>query len=268
MFGAIIGDIAGSTYERHNFKFECCHIFEEGSQFTDDTVLTLATADHFIFGDSYSTVYRKFGRNYPHAGYGANFRQWMRSDDPKPYNSWGNGSAMRVSPIGWVSEDLDWVLEEAKRSAEVTHDHPSGIKGAQTVAACVLLARQGVSKSGIQDYVEEKFSYNLHRTLAEIRPGYRFDVSCDGSVPEAIIAFLESSSFEDAIRKAISLGGDSDTIAAISGAIAHAFYGEIPKWMTDHCMGLLDAAQKSIITDFWRKFPPANSEQVVPPNGP
>lgn len=268
MFGAIIGDIAGSTYERHNFKFECCHIFEEGSQFTDDTVLTLATADHFLFGDSYSTAYRRFGRNYPHAGYGANFRQWMRSDAPKPYNSWGNGSAMRVSPIGWVADDLDWVLEEAGRSAEVTHNHPSGIKGAQAVAACIFLARQGVSKSGINDYVEQKFSYNLHRSLAEIRPGYRFDVSCDGSVPEAIIAFLESSNFEDAIRKAISLGGDSDTIAAISGAIAHAFYGEIPQWMTDHCMGLLDVAQNSIITDFWKKYPSTCSAQSEPGNLP
>jgi ADP-ribosyl-[dinitrogen reductase] hydrolase len=139
MFGAIVGDIAGSTYERHNFKFESCQIFAEGSQFTDDTVLTLATADHFIFGGSYADVYRQFGRNYPQAGYGASFREWFRSDNPRPYNSWGNGSAMRASPIGWVADSLEWALDEAKRSAEVTHDHPNGIKGAQAVVAAVKL---------------------------------------------------------------------------------------------------------------------------------
>ena len=256
MFGAIVGDIAGSTFERHNFKFECCHIFEEGSQFTDDTVLTLATEDHFIYGDPYATVYRQYGRNYPNAGYGASFRNWLKSENPEPYNSWGNGSAMRVSPIAWVGNDLDWVLREAESSAEVTHNHPNGIKGAQAVVACVFLARKGASKESIRQHVEEKSGYNLSRTLAEIRPGYMFDVSCDGSVPQAITAFLESSTFEDAIRKAISIGGDSDTIASISGAIAHAFYGEIPVWMTDYCLQALDIAQRHTINDFWAKYPP------------
>jgi ADP-ribosylglycohydrolase len=255
MFGAIVGDIAGSTYERHSFKFECCPIFADGSQFTDDTVLTLATADHFIFGGSYSEVYRQFGRNYPHAGYGGNFRQWMRSADPEPYNSWGNGSAMRASPISWVAEDLGWALEEAARSAEVTHNHPSGIKGAQAVVAAVFLARRGASKDEIRNYVSTTFGYDLQRTVEEIRPRYMFDVSCEGSVPEAIIAFLDSTDFENSIRKAISLGGDSDTIASIAGAIAHAFYGKIPAWMTDYCLGVLDPAQRSIISDFWKRFP-------------
>ena len=195
MFGAIVGDIAGSTYERCNFKFECCPIFAPGSQFTDDTVLTLATADHFIFGGSYEEVYRQFGRNYPNAGYGASFRQWMLSEDPKPYDSWGNGSAMRASPIGWVATDLDWALEEAKRSAEVTHNHPNGIKGAQAVVAAVFLARTGESKESIRSFISDRFAYDLSRTVEQIRPGYIFEVNSEWSVPEAIIAFLEVERF-------------------------------------------------------------------------
>lgn len=260
MFGAIVGDIAGSTYERRNFKSESCPIFAEGSQFTDDTVLTLATADHFISGDSYADVYARFGLNYPRAGYGGSFSRWFYSEDRQPYNSWGNGSAMRASPIGWVAGDIDWALEEAKKSAEVTHDHPDGIKGAQAVVASVFLARQGLSKNEIRNFISDRFNYDLNRTIDEIRPGYRFDVSCEGSVPEAIIAFLESTDFESALRKAISIGGDSDTIACISGAIAHAFYGGIPKWMTDFCFGRLDGAQKSVITDFWERYPQTQSE--------
>jgi ADP-ribosylglycohydrolase len=260
MFGAIVGDIAGSTYERRNFKFESCHLFADGSQFTDDTVLTLATADHFVFGDSYADVYRQFGRNYPYAGYGAGFLQWMRSEDPRPYQSWGNGSAMRVSPIAWVADDLEWAMDEAKRSAEVTHNHPNGIKGAQAVVAAVFLARHGESKESIRRYIADRFHYHLDRTVEEIRPGYMFDVSCEGSVPEAMIAFLDSTDFETAIRKAISLGGDSDTIACISGAIADAFYGGIPQWMTDYCIGVLDPAQRSIISDFWERYPKSNRE--------
>jgi ADP-ribosyl-[dinitrogen reductase] hydrolase len=254
MFGAVVGDIAGSTYERFNFKFESCEIFAEGSRFTDDTVLTLATADHFLFGESYAEVYRRFGRNYPNAGYGATFRQWMLADDPKPYNSWANGSAMRASPIAWVADDLEWALEEAKRSAAVTHDHPNGIKGAQGVVAAVFLARQGESKDAIRQLVGDRFGYNLDRTIEEIRPSYVFDVSCEGSVPEAIIAFLDSTDFESAIRKGISIGGDSDTIACIAGAIAHAFYGEVPQWMVEYCNGVLDVAQRSIMADFWERY--------------
>lgn len=256
MFGAIVGDIAGSTYERSNFKSESCQIFAEGSRFTDDTVLTLATADHFLFKNSYDEVYRQFGKNYPNAGYGASFRKWMLSENSGPYNSWGNGSAMRVSPIAWAINDLSHLLEEAKCSAKVTHNHPNGIKGAQAVAAATFLARTGESKETIRNFISEQFSYDLNRTVDSIRPRYIFDVSCEGSVPEAIIAFLDSSNFEDAIRKAISLGGDSDTIACISGAIAHAFYRTIPQWMVDYSYSVLDVAQKSIIDDFWIRFPP------------
>ena len=255
MFGAIVGDIAGSTYEHSNFKFESCRIFAEGSQFTDDTVLTLATADHFVSGDSYAELYRRYGRNYPNSGFGANFKEWLRSDGQQSYNSWANGSAMRASPIAWVANELEWALEEAARSAEVTHNHPNGIKGAQAVVAATFLARKGESKDLIKRFVGERFGYNLDRTLDEIRPAYVFDVSCEGSVPEAIIAFLESTDFESALRKAISLGGDSDTIACISGAIAQAFYGEIPKWMVDYSTGVLDGAQRSVLADFWARYP-------------
>jgi len=254
MFGAIIGDIAGSTYEHNNDKTEDCEIFRENSRFTDDTVLTLATAYHFISDCSYTEAYKRFGCKYPGAGYGRRFRKWRGSEDPKPYNSWGNGSAMRVSPIAWVAEDLDWVMAEAKRSAEVTHNHPKGIAGAQAVAGAIYLARQGESKDAIRSWVSETFDYDLNRTIEEIRPDYTFDVSCEGSVPESIIAFLESSDFEDSIRKAISIGGDSDTIASIAGAISHAFYGSIPVVMEEYANFVLDDDLKSIITKFWDRY--------------
>ena len=261
IFGAIVGDIAGSTYEVNNYKHEDCEIFREGSRFTDDSVLTLATADKFLYGGSYTDVFQVYGRRYPDAGFGGSFFGWMISEDPQPYNSWGNGSAMRVSPVGWVAEDLQWALDEAANSAAVTHDHPEGIKGAQAVAGLVYLARNGSTKEELRDFAESKIGYDLKQSLAEIRPSYSFDVSCQGSVPQAITAFLESSDFEDSIRKAISLGGDSDTIACITGSIAHAFYGEIPKWMIDYCERALDPALLSINEEFWLRFPPAGSQE-------
>jgi len=232
MFGAIVGDIAGSTFERFNFKFESCPLFPAGSQFTDDTVLTLATAESLVSGCAYGELYRRFGRAYPYAGYGSGFNRWMRSDDTTAYNSSGNGSAMRVSPIAWAAKDLSWALDEAARSAQVTHDHPDGIAGAQAVAAAIFLARNGETKEEIRAEITRLFGYNLNRSLSSIRPSYIFNASCKGSVPEAIIAFLESQDFEDALRKAISLGGDSDTIAST-----------------------LDSDQKSIIRGFWEKYP-------------
>lgn len=251
MLGAVVGDIAGSTYEASNFRFESCEIFRSGSHFTDDTVLTLATADCFVFGDSYTENYRRFGRNYPQAGYGRDFQNWLQSESPRPYNSSGNGAAMRASPIGWVAKDLEWALEEARRCAEITHDHPSGIKGAQALAAAVFLARTEKSKGSLKSYLSNQFGYDLTRRIAQIRPTYYFTASSEATVPEAILAFLESESFEDALRKAISLGGDSDTLASMAGAIAHAFYGEIPGWMIEYCELCLDAAQQSILRDFW-----------------
>lgn len=255
MFGAIVGDIAGSTYEVSNLKDENCEIFRAGSRFTDDTVLTLATAACALAGGSYQDYYRRFGRRYPEAGYGGSFMAWLYSTQPAPYGSWGNGAAMRVSPLGWSAGTLEQALQEARSSAAVTHDHPEGVKGAQAVATAVFLARTGHDKKALRTFICSRFGYNLERRLADIRPGYRFDVSCQGSVPEAIIAFLESTDFEDALRKAISLGGDSDTIACISGAIAHAFYGEIPSWMVDYCDRALDAEQRKVIESFWQHYP-------------
>ena len=255
MFGAIVGDIAGSTYEVSNLKDESCPIFRTGSRFTDDTVLTLATAACLLAGGRYQDYYRRFGRRYPDAGYGGSFMAWLYAERPEPYGSWGNGAAMRVSPLGWSAGTLEQALELARTSAVVTHDHPEGVKGAQAVASAVFLARTGYDKEQLRQFISSHFGYDLDRRLADIRPGYRFDVSCQGSVPEAIIAFLESADFVDAVRKAISLGGDSDTIACISGAIAHAFYGEIPSWMVDYCNRALDRAQREIIDSFWRQYP-------------
>lgn len=270
MLGAIVGDIAGSTYEDDNCKcLDKIQLFANKSRFTDDSVLTIATADFLLrnnkvlangettnTGDddalppwerfqlcSYTQVYREWGHKFPNAGYGPSFRDWLaiaQQQQPKPYNSWGNGSAMRVSPIAWVANDLEWAMEEAKKSAEVTHSHPEGIKGAQAVAAAIFLARTGETKDGIRSFVQQKFGYNLDRSVREIRPHYDFEVSCQKSVPEAIISFLESDNFEEAIRLAISLGGDSDTIACISGSIAHAFYGSIPQYMIAYCREVLD----------------------------
>ena len=229
MFGAMIGDIVGSVYEWHNIKTTDFKLFKPESTFTDDTVLTAATAQALMTDGDYTKAYQDFARRYAGRGYGGNFSRWIWSENPQPYNSWGNGSAMRVSPVGFAFDSVDEVLAEAKRSAEVTHNHSEGIKGAQATALAILLARQGLDKPAIRKEIADRFDYDLSRTLDVIRPGYEFDVSCQGSVPEAIIAFLESEDYEDAIRKAISLGGDSDTIACITGGIAEAFYGGMPE---------------------------------------
>lgn len=233
MLGAIIGDIVGSVYEWNNIKTTGFDFLKADCFFTDDTVLTVATAKTLMNKSSYTETFQDFGRRYEGRGYGGHFAQWLFEPDPQPYNSWGNGSAMRVSPVGYAFNTIDEVLSEAKRSAVVTHNHPEGIKGAQSTALAVLLARQGASKLDIREEITHRFDYDLTRSLAEIRPGYTFDVSCQGSVPEAIIAFLESNDYEDAIRKAISLGGDSDTIACITGGIAEAFYGGVPEGIAD-----------------------------------
>ena len=222
MLGAIAGDVIGSVYEGNPTKSPDFPLFHPLCSFTDDTVMTVATAHAILTGDPYTEAYRAFGRRYPHAGYGSGFRAWLRSEEPRPYNSWGNGSAMRVSPVGLAFNDVETVLREARRSAEVTHNHPEGIKGAQAVALAGFMANTGASKAEIRVEMTQRFGYDLTRRIAEIRPDYAFDVSCQGTVPEALTAFLESTSVEDAIRLAISLGGDSDTLAAIAGGIAHA----------------------------------------------
>jgi ADP-ribosyl-[dinitrogen reductase] hydrolase len=229
MLGAIAGDIIGSVYEAHPIKYTGFPLFSHYASFTDDTVLTVASAYSILENVDYANAFKTFGQKYPHAGYGASFYQWIFSPYSGPYNSWGNGSAMRVSPVGFAFDSIDDVLREAERSAAVTHNHPEGIKGAQATALAVFFARKGESKEYINREISSRFAYNLSRTLDEIRPAYSFDVSCPGSVPESIIAFLESRDFEDAIRKAVSLGGDSDTMACIAGGIAQAFYKEIPE---------------------------------------
>jgi ADP-ribosylglycohydrolase len=228
MLGAIAGDIIGSPYEYTPHKSKTFPLFSETSRFTDDTVLTLAVADAILKAADYGTSIAAFAEQFPDEDYGGMFIQWMLSSEKAPYNSWGNGAAMRVSPVGFAFDSADEVLGEARKSAEVTHDHPEGIKGAQATALAIFRARSGESMESIRAEIQDRFAYDLRRTLDEIRPIYTYDVSCQGTVPEAMIAFLESISFEDALRNAVSLGGDSDTLACITGGIAQAYYGEIP----------------------------------------
>ena len=223
MYGAIIGDIVGSRFESGKCKRKSFSLFRPECRFTDDTVMTLAVARALMTDGDFTASMQRLGRRYPGAGYGGMFLKWLMTVHPKPYGSWGNGSAMRVGPCGMAARSLEEALELAARSAAVSHDHPEGIRGAQAVAAAVYLAKTGSSREDIREYTEAHF-YPLDRTLDEIRPGYGFDSSCRGSVPQAIQAFLESTDFEDAIRNAVSLGGDSDTIAAIAGSIAWPFY--------------------------------------------
>jgi ADP-ribosyl-[dinitrogen reductase] hydrolase len=228
MIGAICGDIVGSRFEfsklRKN-KSEHFDLFTDGCEFTDDTVMTIATADAILNNMSFQDAYLKWGNKYPNLSYGSNFKSWLLSSDPRPYNSYGNGSAMRVGPIGWLYDDLESVMQKADESAQCTHNHDEGLKGAVSVAVCIYLARHQTPKKIIKEFVESFFGYDLSRKLSDIRPNYRFDVTCPGSVPESIICFLESDGFEDSIRKAVSLGGDTDTQACIAGSIAEAFYG-------------------------------------------
>lgn len=242
MIGAIAGDIVGSVYEGRPIKTKDFPLFQSGSDFTDDTVLSVAVADVLLGNGSYAELYKRYFQRYPNRGFGASFYHWARSVQNTPYNSFGNGSAMRISPVGWARDSLEEVLEEAHRSASVTHNHPEGIKGAQATAAAVFLARSGEGRQEIKKYIEATFGYDLHRSLETIRPDYHFDVTCQGSVPESILCFLVSDDYEDAIRNAVSLGGDSDTMACIAGGIAEAFYGGVPE---------------SIRTETWRRLDPA-----------
>jgi ADP-ribosylglycohydrolase len=254
MLGAIAGDIIGSVYEGHNIKRTDFPLFGPWNHFTDDTVLTVAVADAIMTGAPYSEKLREYYRYYPRAGYGGRFRKWAASDDIRPYYSKGNGSAMRVSPVGFAFDTLDEVMEQAKQSAEVTHNHPEGIKGAQATASGIFLARTGRTKREIRDFIETSFGYDLSRTLDEIRPTYGFDESCQGTVPQAMMAFLESENFEDAIRNAISLGGDSDTLACITGGIAQAFYGRVPEFIAQRVLEILDAELRDVALKFMEVY--------------
>lgn len=255
MLGVIAGDVIGSVWERNKVRSLNFPLFLPLSTFTDDTVLTIATAHAILTGSPYDAAYRRFGRRYPNAGYGAGFRRWLVAENAGPYNSWGNGSAMRVAPVGLAFDSLERVLLEAERSAAVTHSHPEGIKGAQAVALAVWMARTGASKQEIRNEVTGRFGYDLTRTVEGIRPGYQFDVSCQGSVPEAIIAFLDADGVEQAIRLAVSLGGDSDTQAAIAGGIAHAFHGLVPEAIATPVVERLPGDLLRVLRQFESAFP-------------
>ena len=254
LLGAIAGDVIGSVYEFCPHRGIDIKLFFSDSKFTDDTVMTVAVAEWLLTGHDLVKTMQKWGRKYPFAGYGQRFMFWLANPNPQPYESWGNGSAMRVSPVGWAFDTLEETLEMAKRSAEVSHNHLEGIKGAQATAACIYLARTGKKKSDIKEYVERTFGYNLSRTCDEIRPEYRYTESCQGSVPESIIAFLESHDYESTIRLAVSLGGDADTMGAIAGSIAEAYYGGIPNHICDEVVKRLPQEMIDTMSGFYSKY--------------
>jgi ADP-ribosylglycohydrolase len=259
MLGAIIGDMIGMPFERSPVKTKDIALFAHGACFTDDTVMSIAVADALLSGASLVDKLKEWYRRHPHVGYGMTFAKWAaHPTDRDPYQSWGNGSAMRVSPVAWVADDLERVLASARMTAAVTHDHPEGIAGAECVAGCILLARQKAGMPDIAAFARRYYGARLDRTLAQIRPGYSFEVSCIGSVPEAITAFLESTSYEDAVRNAVSLGGDSDTQACIAGAIAEAFYGGVPAALRDEAVRRLDEDLLSVLKRFWQTYPVAD----------
>jgi ADP-ribosylglycohydrolase len=254
LIGALAGDIIGSVYEFHNIKTTDFPLFIDRSRYTDDTVMTLAIANKILKESPYERELQHFGRQYPKSGFGTYFKGWIFSDNPKPYNSYGNGAAMRVSPIAYAFNDINEVLSEAKRSAEITHNHPEGIKGAQAIAAAVFMARKGSSKDEIKGYVSQNFNYDLKRSIKDIRANYHFDETCQGSVPESIIAFLESQNFENAIRIAVSIGGDSDTVASITGAISEAFYKDVPEEIKKTVIKLLPDDLLRVLINFSKEY--------------
>lgn len=263
MYGAIFGDIIGSPFEFKSWdKTKDFKLFSDRSRFTDDTVMTFAVAEALLSVGSEASEedikqavvskMQEWGRKYPEAGYGGKFFYWLTENKPKPYGSYGNGSAMRVSAAGWLYNTLERTREVARYTAEVTHNHPEGIKGAEATASCIFLARNGSSKEDIKKYVEREFAYDLNRSLDSIRTSYQPAVSCQETVPEAIIAFLEAEDFEDAVRNAVSLGGDTDTLGAITGSIAEAFYG-IPETLIAECKARIDEGlMTSVLEEFYK----------------
>ena len=261
MYGAILGDIIGSPFEfDRGDKTKEFDLFTKGCDFTDDSVMTIAVGEALLAVGPEATVkeieeavvtnMQDWGKRYPYAGYGGRFRYWLRERNPKPYGSYGNGSAMRVSAAGWLYDSMERTREVARATANVTHNHSEGIKGAEATASAIYMARNESSKEEIKEYIEREFHYNLDRTLDEIRPGYHMDETCQRTVPEAIIAFLESKDFEDAIRNAVSLGGDTDTLGAITGSIAEAFYG-ISDVLIAECRSRID---EGLMTDILDEF--------------
>jgi len=253
MLGAIAGDIIGSVHEFEGRKTKEFPLFVDDSRFTDDTVLSIAVADCLLTGCSYVEAFHTYAKKYPGRGYGLGFYRWIESGSRLPYNSWGNGSAMRVSPVAFAFHTMQEVLDAARESAEGTHNHPEGIRGAQAAALATFLARQRASKKKIREQIETRFGYDLSRTVDMIRPAYAFNESCQDTVPQAITAFLDSTSYEDAIRLAVSLGGDADTLACIAGGMAGAYYG-VPKEIASQALALLDEDLRKMLARFCEKF--------------
>lgn len=250
MIGAIAGDIVGSPYEFIDFKKTEFPLWGPESRFTDDSVLTVATAFSLLTDGDYAENYRIYGRLFPLAGYGGRFAEWLQDQDLGPYGSWGNGSAMRVGPIGFAFDNEKDVLAEAERSAIVTHDHPEGVKGAQATALAVFLARQGTGREDIRRHITERFGYDLSRTPDEIRPGYRFNESCQETVPEALTCALAGKDWEETVRLSVSLGGDADTLACIAGGLAEALQGGLPTEVTAKVQQLLPQPLWEICAEF------------------
>ena len=261
MLGAIIGDIAGSRFEHRRIKQKEFDFFHEGCRLTDDSVMTLAVADAILacsgdFSALSAAAVRSMqtlGRRYPAAGYGWHFSDWLETDDPEPYNSFGNGAGMRVSPCAQAAKSMEEALAMSDAVTAVSHDHPEGMKGARAITAAIFLARTSADKAAIREHILKNY-YAIDFTLDEIRPTYRFDVTCQGSVPQALESFFESDSFEDAIRNAVSLGGDSDTIGAMAGSIAEAYYG-IPDALREGALGYMDVYQRNILRRFEQHYP-------------
>ncbi len=272
MLGAIAGDIIGSVYEgkKHwlaarTAAFE--PLFSPRARFTDDTVLTVAVADSLLHGLDLVECLKDYYARYPAAGYGGDFQRWAASEAMAPYGSWGNGSAMRVSPVGWAFETLAEVLQRAKETAAVTHNHPEGVRGAQATAAAIFLARTGSTKAELREQIERRFGYDLSFRLDDIRPTFAFDSSCQGTVPPALVAFLESRDYETAVRLAVSLGGDCDTLACIAGGVAEAFYGGVPEATRAQALATLDDDLRGVVAEFVGRFvgrgvPPADRSGI------
>ncbi|MBO5698605.1 MAG: ADP-ribosylglycohydrolase family protein [Bacteroidaceae bacterium] len=259
MIGSIIGDIVGSVYEFNNIKTKAFDFFHPNGEYTDDSILTIATADWILNGGEVAEYYARYANENPSpmGDYGGGFKAWVaraiNQQIYRPYNSFGNGSAMRVGPVGWMCNTKEEVLAKAKESAECTHNHPEGIKGAQATALAIMMARQGYSKEEIRAEIERTFSYNLQFTCDEIRSTYTWESSCQGTVPPAIVAFLDAKNFEDAIRNAISIGGDSDTLGCITGSIAEAYFG-VPNKLREQALNYLPTSFKNIITEFEKQY--------------
>jgi len=272
MLGAICGDIIGSRFEWDNLKQTDFELFADTCHFTDDSVQTVALAEALLSGRHYSELLREYYHRFPDAGYGARFTAWAIQENAPPYHSFGNGSAMRTSPSAWYYPKLQTVLQAAEKSAAVTHNHPEGIRGARCIAGTIFLARSGATKQALRNWVADECGYDLGRSCAEIRPGHTFDVTCQGTIGPAVTAFLESHDFEESVRLAVSLGGDSDTLACITASISEAYYGGVPEIIAQRAWGFLEPSLQSSVRHFFsatgRSLPIADLHSKLQKNDP